>query len=241
MVQVLQKSASLFKSLLDVVMPPVCYVCGQSCSSKYGLCDICLEKIRKIPPPYCPKCGRHVRTKDSTCHECAQKKSHLERAWSSCDYKDTIKESIHLFKYNGYVGLLDVFTDILSDFIKQNRIGEGIDLLVPVPIYSTKKRERTFNHAELLARSLSRHMFAPVDTKNLKKIKWTSSQSELDKGKRLKNVKDAFLAVDKKALSGKNVMIVDDVFTTGATINECAKTLLESGANKIFSLTLARG
>ena len=139
------------------------------------------------------------------------------------------------------MGLVDIFKDVMAGFIKKHRIHEEINLIVPVPIYATKKRERTYNHAEILARSLSKSFAIPMDAKNLKKIKWTQSQSELDKEKRLKNVKDAFLAVDRNAFSGKNILLVDDVYTTGATIDECAKTLLEVKADKIFSLALARG
>jgi len=237
----MEKPIKVFKTFLDIVLPPVCYMCGKSCSSKYGLCDFCLEKIHPIPPPHCQKCGRRVTTSESLCAECIAKKSCVERGWSCCHYKDTIKECIHLFKYRGYVGLVDIFKDVMAGFIKKHRIHEEVNFIVPVPIYATKKRERTYNHAEVLARSLSKFFVIPMDTKNLKKIKWTQSQSELGKEKRLKNVKDTFLAVDRNVFSGKSILLVDDVYTTGATIDECAKILLLAGAGKVFSLVLARG
>ncbi|OGW76192.1 MAG: hypothetical protein A2Z72_08140 [Omnitrophica bacterium RBG_13_46_9] len=237
----MQKPISIFKTILDVILPPVCYVCGTPCSGKYGLCDACLGKIKHIPPPWCGKCGRHLSNAENLCGECNSKKSYVENAWSCCYYEGIIKECIHLFKYRGYLGLADIFKDIMSDFIRKNEINKEIDLIVPIPVYPTKKRERTYNHAEILARSVSKSFAIPLDTRNLKKILWTRSQSELDREKRLKNVKDSFLAVDKMAFAGKNVLIVDDVYTTGATINECAKVLLNSRADKVFSLTLARG
>lgn len=129
----------------------------------------------------------------------------------------------------------------MTDFVKKHRIHKNIDLIVPVPVHPTKKRERTYNHAEILARSLSKNFAIPVDVKNLKKIRWTRSQSELGREKRLKNVTDSFLIVEKRAFSDKSVLLVDDVRTTGATINECAKTLREANAGVVFSLTLARG
>jgi len=152
-----------------------------------------------------------------------------------------IKHCIHLFKYNGYVGLVDIFRDIMTDFLKKHRIDKEIDLIVPVPMYRTKKRERTYNHAEVLARSISQSFGIPFDSKNLKKIQWTQSQSELDKQKRLRNVKDSFITVDKNIFRGKNVLLVDDVYTTGATINECARVLSGAEPRRIYSLTLARG
>ena len=228
MPQVLGKSISIFKTFLDVVLPPVCYVCGKSCSSKYGLCQLCLEKIKY--------------TNHKSVHgERDVEYPHIEKGWSCCYYKDTVKECIHLFKYRGYIGLTDIFRDIMVDFVEKNDIYKNIDLIVPVPIYPTKKRERTYNHAEVIASSVSKKFAIPMDTKNLKKIKWTQSQSELDKERRLKNVKDTFLAVDKNVFSGKNALLVDDVYTTGATVNECAKVLRGAKARKIFSLTLARG
>jgi ComF family protein len=219
---ILEKPKRIFKGLIDMVLPPVCYVCGRSCSSKYGICDLCLNKIR-------------------FCAEYDLKNSHIERSWSCSYYKDTIKECIHLFKYKGYIGLIDIFRDTMVAFVKKHRIDKDIDLIVPVPLYPAKKRERTYNHAEILARSLSKAFAIPIDAKNLKKIRWTQSQSELGREKRLKNVRGSFLVVDKSAFSGKNVLLVDDVYTTGTTINECAKMLREAKASKVFSLTLARG
>lgn len=241
MVTVLKKPISIFKTILDVVFPPVCYVCGKACSSKYGLCDSCQGNMKLIAPPYCPKCGRKTILKETTCGECNPENTNVTRAWSCCYYEDTVKECVHLFKYSGYLGLGDIFRDLMSDFIKNNMLHKDIDLLVPVPVYHSKKRERGYNHAEILTRNLSTSFLIPMDSKNLKKIRWTRSQSELDRKKRLKNVKDSFFAVDKDVFRGKNVLLVDDVYTTGSTINECAGVLREAGARDVFSLTLARG
>lgn len=225
MVKMLGKTAGFFKSVLDVLLPPACYVCGKSCSSEYGLCDLCLDKIRYVRSP----------------GECLAEKTHLEKGWSCCYYKDTMKDCIHLFKYKGYLGLKDIFVNIMADFVKKNELLKNADLIVPVPMHPAKRRGRPYNHAEVLASSLAGVLGRLFDLRNLKKIKWTQSQSELDRGKRLKNVRGSFLAVDKDAFRGKNVLLVDDVYTTGATINECAGALLSAGAKKVFSLTLARG
>jgi len=240
MVVVLEKSKSLLKAFLDLVLPPVCYVCGRACSGKYGLCEVCLSKIKYIAPPRCPKCGRHLAS-NHLCHECLSRNPSVEKSWSCCHYEGMIKECVHLFKYKGYVGLVDIFRDVMINFIRKNELQKEIDLIVPVPVYPTKKRERTYNHAEVLAASVSKKLAIPVDINNLKKISWTRSQSELDRKKRLKNVKGTFLAVDKLVFSGRNILLVDDVYTTGATVNECAKALLSTNAKKVISLTLARG
>ena len=128
----------------------------------------------------------------------------------------------------------------MGDFAEKNGIMNGIDLIVPVPLYPSKLREKRYNHAELLARELSAKYNIPCNAKGLKKIRWTVSQSKLDRKKRSENVRGALLAVDKKAFYGRGILLVDDVFTTGATLNECAKTLVEAGATSVSSFTLAR-
>ncbi|MGB2705488.1 MAG: ComF family protein [Candidatus Omnitrophota bacterium] len=221
MPRIMERPVSIFKTFLDLVLPPVCYVCGKSCSSKYGLCEECLDKVKR---------ERRLNTAER-----------IDGNWSCCYYKNTVKDCIHLFKYKGYAGLVDIFRDIMVDFIEKNEIQKQMDLIVPVPMYPAKRRERTYNHAEILASSVSKALAIPMDAKNLRKMKWTTSQSELDRIKRLKNVRGSFLAVDKKAFSGKRVLLIDDVYTTGATINECARVLLAAKADRVSSLTLARG
>jgi competence protein ComFC len=235
----LGRTKSVFKSVLDMVMPPVCYVCGKSCSAQYGLCDDCLGGISHIVSPYCIKCGVRVRKNEKLCSECLKKDSYISRGWSCCYYKDTIKNCIHLFKYSGYTGLSDIFSAIMNNFASKN-ISNPIDIIVPVPIHPSKKRERSYNHSEILAKALSKNRSIPVNTNNLIKIKWTRSQSELDKKKREGNIKNTFFVIDKNMFKDKEILLVDDVYTTGSTINECAKTLIESGASKVCSLTLAR-
>ncbi|MFH1594254.1 MAG: ComF family protein [Candidatus Omnitrophota bacterium] len=241
MFTILKKTKSILKAAIDILMPPICYVCGESCKSKYGLCRECLQKILYIPGPFCHGCGKHIAESGTLCAECLGRDFLVKKAWSCCYYMDTIKECIHLFKYSGYIGMADIFGDIMTDFARKNLAGEKIDLIVPVPSYPTKKRERTYNHAEVLARSLSKRLLIPIDAKNLKKLKWSQSQSELGREKRLKNVSGTFLVVDKNRFIRQNVLLIDDVYTTGATIDECARTLVNAKAKNVFSLTLARG
>ena len=241
MKSILKRPLSFAKALLDVVLPPVCYVCRKSCTSAYGLCDNCFGRVKRIYPPCCPRCGKRVSMSEKACADCKKNMPLTEKGWASCYYEDTIRECIHLFKYGHYLGLRDVFRDIMVDFARKNRIDSHVNVIVPVPIHGAKKRERSYNHAEILARPLAQALSLPLDVRNLKKIKWTVPQSELDKNERMQNVKNAFFVVDKKAFSGKNVLIIDDIYTTGATITECTKALLEANACRVYSYTLARG
>lgn len=240
-----KQKRNLLQTILDLAFPPACYICNASCSGIYGLCNECLSKVRLNPPPYCSKCGKHLtnrsRDKSNLCIECTQRTVFIEKAWSSCIYEGVIRECIHLFKYKSHIGLKDLFKEIIIEFIKQNEILASIDAIVPVPIYHVKRRERGYNHAEVLAKIIAKNFKRPIITKSLRKIVWTRSQSELDKKGRTENVKDTFIVVDKDIVKGKNILLVDDIYTTGATLNECAKVLKKVGSVYIFSFTLARG
>ena len=223
------------------MLPPVCYICGKSCSGEYGLCESCMRDIKIIPAPHCIKCGRRVSSDKNICGECCSKTTHIDQGLSCCLYEGSIKESIHLFKYKGFTGLIDIFGELMASFLKKNSFEDRIDLIVPVPMHPSKRREKRYNHADILAHRLSRSFSVPTDCNNLKKIRWTSPQSEMDKKSRFDNIKDTFLVIDKNIFSGKNILVVDDVYTTGATVNECAKVLKKAGSCKVFSFTLARG
>jgi len=218
----LGKTGSIFRAVLDVVLPPVCYVCKEPAGAKYGLCEACLDKIKRLPRP-----RKHLKA------------AYLDGVWFASSYQDTVKDCIHLFKYSGYAGLVDIFRDISVSAVKKAVIEQGIDLIVPVPAHGSKKRERGYSHTELIARALSKELSVRIDSRSLKKIRRTRPQSELDREKRLVNVKDSFLAVEKEPFRGKNILLIDDVYTTGSTADECAKALREARAGKVFAFAIA--
>ncbi len=240
MAGLLKKYKKIMSAFLDIVLPPSCYVCRESCSGKYGLCDNCIIDIQKLKGPACRRCGSKVLSGQTLCAECSLQDSPLDKNWSACRYDGKMRECIHLFKYKGYLGLVDIFGDIVKEFVENNKIYNEVDIIAPVPLHPAKRRERNYNHAEILASAISKNFSIPIDLKNLKKIKWSHSQSELKKEERKKNVKNTFILADARPFQDKRVLLVDDVYTTGATLRECARILKESGAAKVFSITLAK-
>jgi ComF family protein len=152
-----------------------------------------------------------------------------------------MRECIHKFKYSGALVLEGLFAALLTDFAKKHMDMMRFDCIIPVPLHRVKLRERTFNQAAILASSLSRKSGLLCINNNLTRIKSGKSQITLSKRERLKDIKGAFKVKNPASLEGKSVLLVDDVFTTGATANECAKALRRSGVKYIEVLTLARG
>ncbi len=161
-------------------------------------------------------------------------------------YEGTLREAIHLFKYEKKKSLAKPLGDLLIKHLEETcpRAGkegglEKIDFVIPVPLHSKKLREREFNQSGLLARLVGRHFRKPVLEGNLIRKKTTTPQFELDRKERLKNVKGAFAIKRREEVKGKNLLLIDDVRTTGATLKECHKVLRRAGAKEIHMLTLA--
>lgn len=158
---------------------------------------------------------------------------------SCCLYEETLKEAIHRFKYLGELPLLRVFGDLLYPTFQTLSQDYRVDFLVPVPLHIRRLRERGFNQALLLIRELSKRTGIPYRARVLRKIKDTPFQTQLKGAQRRKNIKGAFCVEKREIIEGKSIVLVDDVYTTGATVNECARTLRGAGAERVAVLTLA--
>jgi len=149
-------------------------------------------------------------------------------------------EAIHEFKYMQKSYLARSFGPLLASFASTHFGAQDNLLVMPVPLHPRRLRERGFNQSLLLARHVSSGLHAQLDFLSLRRVRYTRPQTELSKDERRKNVKMAFAVSDKKAVKGRNVLLVDDVATTGNTLNECARVLKKSGAEKVLCVTLAR-
>jgi ComF family protein len=165
---------------------------------------------------------------------------HFDRAFSPCLYEGVIKELIHEFKYKGKNHLAKPLSKIITDFIKEYDFPiEYLDLIIPMPLYKTRLREREFNQAEILGRHIASEFNKDLAPDLLIRRRPTKTQAELPVDKRFLNVKESFSVVKGDVIKGKNMLIVDDVLTTGATSSEAARTLKDAGAKIVFVLTLA--
>jgi ComF family protein len=204
-----------------------------------GLCPACDQDIQWLLPPFCPRCGRPF-PKGSTshlCSDCLQGKPSFDWGRSAAIYQGVLAGAIQRFKYHGDVNLAGPLSRFWSRINFEDLSYEAI---IPVPLHPTRLRERGFNQALLLGKTLGKIHNKIVLTRALRRIRNTIPQVQLDHSERVRNVRGAFAVKKQQEIIDKRLLLIDDVYTTGATVNECARVLKKSGAKEIIILTLAR-
>ena len=215
------------------------------------LCSACLARYAPVESPICIRCGIMFKSRegdDHLCGNCIKEPKRFKLARAPGIYDRTLMKAIHSLKYKGKIQMARPFGMLLfAAFIRFWDI-KNIDLIVPVPLHTKKLKERGFNQSYLLVRKWKQLAIdlkiemddITIDRNLLVRSKWTEPQTGLGRKKRMKNIKNAFMVNDCSRIAGKRIILVDDVFTTGATVNECAKTLINDGAKRVDVLTLAR-
>ncbi len=235
----------LFKGLKDLIYPNGCLVCKniiQSADQQQLICTNCWDKIEKNLPPFCASCGRHLDTqaiKENACL-CHKFNYYFDRAFSPCKYTGTIKRLIHEFKYSGKDYLGKPLGKLMNTFIRDYQLPiEHLDFVIPIPLHKSRQREREFNQAEILSQQIGQEFNKKVLTNALIRVKSTKTQTELIFSERCQNVKNSFAVTKPELIKDANLILIDDVLTTGSTSSEAAKCLKEAGAKKVLLLTLA--
>ncbi len=237
----------LLNGLVDLMYPKTCLACKNKLAKTVSIdnlvCIKCWGKIQRNLPPFCHCCGRQLKKiniSKSICPQCQKIRLHFDRAFSPCVYTGAIKELIHEFKYKSKDYLGPLLSRLMVEFIKEYNLPiETIDFIVPVPLHTTRLREREFNQSEILSRYIAREFKKDAFCDVIQRHRLTKTQTELQINKRLLNVQGGFSVTKGHGLKGKHILLVDDVLTTGATCSEAAKTLKDAGANIVFVLTLA--
>jgi ComF family protein len=229
----------------DIIFPPRCLGCGEILHPHRGqlFCPACKEKIKFITGNLCPVCGTTFFDSPAASHlcgNCLENKTYFSCARAVVSYETIILHAIHQFKYGSNISVGALLASFMADFSFPDVDFTDYSLIIPVPLHIKRLRQRGFNQSLILAHALAKKWHIPVNFSLLKRHKFTLTQTGLNKAERNKNIKGAFEVSDKKNITGKNVILVDDVYTTGATINECAKILTKAGAQKVTVLTLAR-
>jgi ComF family protein len=219
--------------ILNLLFPVACVVCGsQVLERRLGAaCSGCWNKLIPIADPMCPRCGVPGVAIEGLCAQCRLGEYSFDLARSALLFTDPLREIIHHLKYSDRVSLAKVLGIILKNCL-DNAPFEGTEV-VPVPLHPSRHRERGFNQAELLARGLGR----PLASNLLRRRKNTPSQTGLSRNQRRRNLSGAF---EVRGTPGKTVILVDDVYTTGSTVNEIARTLKRAGTMRVEVLTVAR-
>ena len=219
---------------LDWLYPPVCASCGQpGCR----FCADCLSKVSIIKGSFCAFCGKKIAVTRVTCHDCADQPVFFDAAASWAEYRGTLREAIHSFKYKDNLALGDHFAPFLIDLLNGKKW--NFDLVVPVPLSRERRKERGYNQSALLSRPIARYFGVEFSSSSLIRVKDTGSQINRSRRERIEFVKDAFLGNPAK-LKGRNVLLVDDIITTGSTINHCSKALVDAGVTSVMAISLAK-
>jgi ComF family protein len=230
----LLRSGKLIELAVDSFFPRRCVGCG-----KVGgfLCSECLGELPRLLPPLCPNCGR-PQASGIVCPDCRQRKTEIDGIRSPFRFDEVVRKAIHQLKYRNLKAISPCLAELLADYLESNHLpGEA---LVCVPLHPRRLRERGYNQSSLLAEELGRRIDLPVIEDCLVRVKQAQPQVRaVDVDERRRNIADAFVCRDER-VSGKQIILIDDVCTSGATLESCAAALKSKGAASVWGLTLAR-
>jgi len=235
-----------FAACVDLLYPRTCPVCRAPIdSADAAVCRDCVAAISFLEQPVCGRCGRHVSISYSGaigCAACAGEKLIADRVIALGIYEGGLKECIHAFKFGRKERLGAWVAEMMVSSLRRNQADMlGYDLVVPVPMHPAKRKERGFNQAEVMSRHLARLLAIPCNPGVIRRNVRGQTQSSLSRKDRFQNVAGAFQCASPNSVRGRRVLLVDDIFTTGATAAACSSLLKHSGAREITVLVAARG
>ena len=230
--------------LVHFFFPRLCNVCLERLDDADcgPVCGLCLKALSATPRPLCPWCGAgmaRIDPKTERCPACPRPR-HFDAARGAVGYGDTAREMTRNLKFRGHRELAPVMARYCHGVLEREWAFEQPDAMVPVPLHPTRRRERGFNQSEDLAREIGRLSGLPLAPELLERVRPTPAQSRLTQGERKRNVRGAFLTDRRHDLAGRTILLVDDVMTSSATVNECARALKEAGARQVLILVFAR-
>lgn len=236
----------LMRQAIRLFLPAACAACGSPLHSDPVplFCENCWRTIAPLALSRCSQCDRPLpspvaltHSPTHRCHHCTVRPPAYARAWTLFPYLPPLQDAICLYKYRGKVSLAKPLARLMIDALPP---ALQADLIMPVPLHPSRLREREFNQSLLLADQIARHLRLPVSFTNLVRTMPSDPQSTLSRKERMKNLRRAFGVRQPDRIAQTRILLIDDVFTTGTTVNECAKVLRTAGAGDIFVLTLAR-
>jgi ComF family protein len=219
---------------LDLLFPRWCVGCGREGDF---LCPSCLKSLPRIAPPLCPRCGL-PQSNDNLCPSCAGWQAEIDGIRSPFRFEGVIRQAIHELKYKNLRAIAGLFARLLNDYLTANPL--PAEVLVAVPLHPKRLRERGYNQSQLLARELAKLSRLPLVDDCLIRERHSPPQARTaNVDERRTNVAHAFACRDLR-LKGKAVLLIDDVSTSGATLDGCARALKKAGATSVWGLVLAR-
>lgn len=232
--------------ILDVIYPRHCPVCHDIVKKKNWIsfpkiCEDCRRELSYVCEPKCKKCGKEAETEETEyCTDCKKHIHNYDTGVAVWNYRGKIKESVYQFKYANKREYADFYIEELLKYYREEILKWHADAIIPIPLHKIKQRKRGFNQAEVLGKKISRELEIPIKTKVLIRNRKTLPQKELSYIERRKNLKNAF-KIGKNSVELKKVILIDDIYTTGSTIDEASKILKAAGVKKIYFICLCIG
>ncbi len=232
----------LFEVLLDMLFPRRCPVCHEiivpACRR---VCVDCEQRLVPVTEPYCMKCGKPVRKEEEEyCRECRGKEQSFTEGRAVFIYDEIMKKSIYRFKYGGRQEYAAFYAHEIERCLGEKIRGWSAQALIPIPLHKSRLNGRGYNQAELIAKELGKQTGIPVYGKYMKRVKRTAVQKNLNAAERENNLKRAF-KIERNDVKLKSVILIDDIYTTGSTINAAAQCLREAGITNIYFIVLSIG
>jgi len=233
-VEILAVARNIWADLLTLFFPARCVNCHQA-----GIlfCRECQRKVEFVLPPLCPLCGS-PSSGDQLCCQCQQAAPAIDGIRSVAFFEGPLRQAVHAFKYRGLRSLAAPLASLMVVYCRRHPL--PADVIVPVPLHRSRLRERGYNQATLLAQALGAEIGLPVRKDWLVRTRVTPPQVGLDVSERKMNVAGAFHCRDGDAVAGCRGLLIDDVCTTGATLESCSLALRQAGARSVWAFTLAR-
>ena len=227
--------------ILNWLYPKRCPVCHQILRGKGKVCPPCKSKLYYIREPKCKKCGKEIeKNEEEYCKDCQRFSHSFDKGAAVFAYDERMRRSISMFKYHNRREYAAFYASEMYEQCKSFLELCKPDVLIPVPIHKQKRRKRGFNQAELVAKELGKLLHVPIDCKCLIRTEKTTPQKELTRRQRKENLKKAFQAADQE-ITYERILIIDDIYTTGATIDAVCDILREKNAKNLFFLTICVG
>ena len=227
--------------ILKLLWPDICPFCGKI--SRKGVCPVCQKKINNlsIEQPYCMKCGKPVLFMEQEyCYDCSKSIHYFESGRALWLHKPPVNHSIYHFKYHNQRQFGKLYARAMAEKYGGTIRQWNPDIIIPVPLHKIKRKQRGFNQAQVIAEELGKIMGVSVNSFAVKRVRYTKPQKKMDHKLRKSNLKNAFeIAVSLQKI--KCVLLVDDIYTTGNTLDEVAKILKQAGVQKVYFLTVSIG
>lgn len=232
---------NFWENVVSFVFPRRCPVCDEIIQIGSYICDDCKKKVKHIEEPVCKKCGKPLENHQREyCGDCTKKKHFFKQGKAVFVYQQGMKQSMYRFKYSNKREYADYYAKEAAlqchNWVRRH----GIEVIVPVPMYAWKKRLRGYNQAEVFARKLGKELHLPVDAGLVRRIRNTTPQKELNDKQRKDNLKGAF-QLSENIVKYRKILLVDDIYTTGSTVDAVSELLLSMGATEVYFICICIG